>query len=102
MSTDDHIELQWIKRILIAVIGALFTHFIAGVWWAATLTANVKNMESTIVLLTAEIKSNGVDKYRGVDAAKDFGVVIDRLSRNEVRISSLEQAIRNRILMEKN
>lgn len=94
MSSDDHIELQWIKRILIGCIGALAAHFAAGIWWAATITTDMKYLRIGQEEMRTQLLTGATDRYRGADAARDLQVVKERFDRNESRLSKIEEFLR--------
>lgn len=91
MSEQDHIELTWIKRIMIGFVTVLCTNLLAGVWWAATMTANMKFIQVEVTSLSNQIRETTIDRYRGSDASKDFAVVNARIERNESRLLRLEE-----------
>lgn len=89
----DHIELMWIKRIMIGCIGVLIIHLGAGIWWAATMTANVVYLRNDIVRLSADLQTTSTNRYSVNDAVKDFQTVYFRIERNETRINKLEDRV---------
>lgn len=44
---------------LIALILIVLGHIVATVWWAATITANLKNIKDTLVVIAHNDEENG-------------------------------------------
>ena len=86
----DYIDLGWIKKGLMAGLFALITHFTAGIWWAATLTAKLDFVQESLLNLKIEMKDGMADRYTSRDATKDLITVNSRIDRNEVRLARLE------------
>lgn len=82
-------EMSWIKRALAGSIVALVVHFSAGIWWAATITNDMKYIRVELARLYTDLQSSSDDLYRGQDATKDLAVVHDRIGRNESRIKEI-------------
>jgi len=86
----DYVDLGWIKGGIKAVGSALFVHFIAGIWWAATITSNVGFIKAQVSELKNDLKALSIDRYRGVDALRDFNIINEKMTKNESRIERLE------------
>lgn len=86
-------DLGWIKKALIGAIITLMAHFAGGIWWAATQTAKMDFLQSSLIELSQDLKDASADRYRGADAKRDFLVIQDRMERNEDRILNLENKI---------
>lgn len=44
---------------LIALIVVVLAHIVATVWWAATITANLKNIKETLITISYNDAENG-------------------------------------------
>lgn len=67
----------------------LLTTTVGGVWWAATLNANLR-------ALTATVEQGIDDRYRARDALKDFALQDKDIKRNQEGIKEMKGSI-NRI-----
>ena len=86
----DYVDISWIKKGLFGAIITLLIHMSGGVWWAATVTAELKHIRKELDSFSVQLASATNDRYRGIDAVKDFKVVSERIERNEVRLIALE------------
>jgi hypothetical protein len=77
-------------RAWISVGTLLAVNMIGGVWWAATLNAEIRQLRDSV----AEIKGTYADRYSGADAARDLAITRNRLEDHEVRIRELERRAR--------
>lgn len=64
----------------------LLTTTIGGVWWAATLSANMK-------ALTTIVSSATDDRYRSADAVKDFALRDKDIQNNNESIKDMKASI---------
>jgi hypothetical protein len=74
-------------RAWIAVAVTLMINVIVVVYWAATLSENIKTLQTNV----AELKSTVADRYTGAQAQKDFTEVYGRIADHENRIRALER-----------
>jgi hypothetical protein len=63
-------------------------NIIGTVWWAATLSADMRQLRETLV----EVKATSNDRYTGADARRDFAVVNASMAEVKERLRDLERA----------
>lgn len=74
-------------RAWIAVAVVLLAHAVGGVWWAATLSAELKYVRELMV----EMKTQLASAYTAAEARRDFGVIESKIGDHEVRLREIER-----------
>lgn len=73
-------------RAWIGVGVVLVMHTVGGVWWAATLTADLRNMRELI----GEMKAALGNGYTAAEARRDLSYIQQQLQDHEARIRAVE------------
>ena len=79
------IKANW--PVLVLLAGQTLT----GIWWASTVTADVRYMGIAIQTLTTDVKNIQMGRYTSADATRDFARCEDVVSKLERRVSEIER-----------
>lgn len=79
-----------IRYELLGIIAIMILQLVGAIWWASSMSSDVRYMRADMIRLTSTIDKASADRYRSTDAQKDFFAVYQRLERNEARILKLE------------
>jgi signal transduction histidine kinase len=74
-------------RAWMVVAGTFVLNLVVVVYWAATLSADIKNLQYQV----ADFKNGAADRYSNTQATKDFTEVFRQLSDHESRIRAIER-----------
>lgn len=75
-------------RAWIAVGGALVVNLIGGAWWAATLSADMRNLREAVTAVQQGVSG----AYTRQDHARDQSITHQRLEDHEARLRDLERS----------
>lgn len=87
----EHIDYGWMKKLIGVLIATIGAHFLAGIWWAATITANVSFLRESITSINSELTLQKNDSLKVVQLAKE--VVTDTTNKLEERLTFIEHKI---------
>jgi hypothetical protein len=74
-------------RAWVAVTVAIVMQAIGAVWWAATLSAEMKALRDVVSELKAQIAAG----YTAADAARDLSTIRVQISDHETRLRAIER-----------
>jgi hypothetical protein len=74
-------------RAWIAVGVTLGVNLIGGAWWAATLSADMRNMREAL----AAVQQRVAEAYSTHDSARDLAIIRQQLADHESRVRELEK-----------
>lgn len=86
MSEKERPKVAAEVRAWIGVGAVLIMNTVGGVWWAATLTANLNNLRE----LVADMKASLGNSYTAAEARRDLSSLQSQLQDHEGRLRALE------------
>ena len=84
----------------ISLVVTLILQGISGVWWAATLTAEMKGLSKEVQSLQSFVATNAANRYTTADAvrdqtriAADQAQILQRVEQQDLRMRDIERQL---------